>query len=319
MGDHCAYSPEKEIGQGSVLLGVFGALLGAAAGAVPLYVDFGASKTSAGQYKRLGGIRAYGWLLRVPGLSGTEGPPFHDRGVYGRDAVYYSGNSRCSFGSGNVCKQRSCLRRSAHFGCRPPAVAGAIEKYGFWPVPGTDWRLVWAVLSALVYRSGACGPNIWRESFGSPAVRQELPRKFTVRNGRQRKRMGGALCALLFAGFLAAAFAAFDPVEERSWLLFCICIFAPGTVGGIYSVLNCRNYRLEVDGEYLRYVNALGRARDFYTGDIYGLGRSPLTGAYKLFDKEGWLLGWFDPVLENGMLLVQYLRDRGIGLGARTK
>ena len=79
------------------------------------------------------------------------------------------------------------------------------------------------------------------------------------------------------------------------------------------------NYRLEVEGEYLRYVNPLSRVQEFYVCDIYGLGRSPLTGVYKFYDREGWLLGWFDPALENGALLVQYLRGHGIGLGVKMQ
>lgn len=319
MGDHCAYSPEKEIGQGSVLLGVFGALLGAAAGAVPYALILAHQRPaldSTSVWEGLGLTVGYCACLGYRGLKGRRST-----------IVAYTVVTLSIIVAIAVAHLAAEMYANREAACGVQLALAA----GYLLLPERLKSMAFGLCLGLIGAWSGRSYLLWYtdparavRTFGekvlaAPAVRQELPRKFTVRNGRQRKRMGGALCALLFAGFLAAAFAAFDPVEERSWLLFCICIFAPGTVGGIYSVLNCRNYRLEVDGEYLRYVNALGRARDFYTGDIYGLGRSPLTGAYKLFDKEGWLLGWFDPVLENGMLLVQYLRDRGIGLGARTK
>ena len=36
---------------------------------------------------------------------------------------------------------------------------------------------------------------------------------------------------------------------------------------------------------------------------------------YTLRRREGWLLGWFDPAMENGAALVRYLREHGAGLG----
>ena len=95
---------------------------------------------------------------------------------------------------------------------------------------------------------------------------------------------------------------------------YCACLCPFGVVGGIWSALRRWNCRWEINGEYLLYVDALNRKRDFYVRDIRGLSRNALTGVYQLYDEEGWLLGWFDPVLENSAFLIQYLRERGVGL-----
>lgn len=320
MENHHAYSPEKEIGQGSVLGGISGALFGAMVGAVPYALILAHQRPaldSTSVWEGLGLVGGYCASLGYRGLKGRRST-----------RMAYAAVALCvivAIAVAHLAVEMYAIRESA-CGVHPALAAGRCLL-----LPERLKNTALGLLLGLVGAWSARPYLLWYtdpahavRKFGekvltAPAVRLELPRKFIVRNRRKKERIGGALCTLLFVGFLAVSLAAFDPVEEQNWLLFCVCTSTIGALGGIYVVLCCRNCRMEVDGEYLRYVNAVGRARDFYTGDVYGLGRSPLTGTYKLFDREGWLLGWFDPALENGTLLVQYLRDHGIGWGAGMK
>lgn len=314
------YSPEREIPQGSVGGGILGALLGAAAGAIPYGLiriwqlpDLGTTDL----WEALGLIVGYCACVGYRGLKGRRST------VTGAVIIVLS--AAAAFVCANLAAElytlsvalsgRDALLAAIHKLIAPERRMGLAVGF-VWGLVG-----VWSARSYLLWYTAPeravrkYGEAVLQQTFS----RQELPQAFTVRSRNRWMSLGGVLCALLFSALLAAAVTAFDPAEEGGWLLLCVCLCPLGTVGGIWSALRRWNCRLEVIGEYLRYVSAVGSAREFYVRDIYGLGRSALTGVYKFYDREGWFLGWFDPDLENGTLLVQYLRERGIGLGVQPK
>lgn len=313
-------SAEQPLPQGSVFAGILGAFLGAGIGAIPyglfqLWRLPGFESTEL--WEALGLVSGYCACLGYRGLKGRRSTV---AGI-GIILISVAFSLACTsllaelYAAGAAC----CDADSVLAAMRNLIAPG--RRMGF--ATGLLWGMlgVWSARSYLLwYTAPARAVQKYGEAvLQSPPSWQKLPQAFLIRSKHRWMSLGGILCALLFGALLAVSLTAFDPVKERGWLLLCGCLCPLGIAGGIWSALRRWNCRLEVEGEYLRYISTVGRAREFYVRDIYGLGRSPLTGVYKFYDREGWILGWFDPSLENSTLLIQYLRERGIGLGVETK
>ncbi|WP_455580864.1 hypothetical protein [Dysosmobacter sp.] len=91
------------------------------------------------------------------------------------------------------------------------------------------------------------------------------------------------------------------------------CLAAFGVVLGLgIWLLRACSRRLVVEGETLSYVPPFGRARTFQSTDIAGV-RVEARGR-RLCGPDGGTLGRFGENQENSALLLQYLRERKIGL-----
>ena len=312
-----AYNPEQELPQGSVLFGFAGAFFGAAIGVIPygaalLFYD--PSMDNREVWESLGLIVGYCACLGYRGMRGRRSTATAYVVVAlcalltmtAANAVTELHTLISAGARLNIETLRSLLKAQWWTGT---AVGAAFGMLGIWSA--RPFLLWYTDIDAAVRKYG-------EQVFKASAQHQMLPQTFTVQNSR-RKDVTAVVCSILFGALLVISAFAFDPVEERNWLTISFLIYPPCIVGSVYTLLCRRNYRLEAEGEYLCYTNAFGIQRDFYAGDIYGWGRSPLTGNYKLYDREGWLLGWFGPEMENSTLLIQYLREHGIGSGAEMK
>ena len=312
-----AYNPEQELPQGSVLFGFAGAFFGAAIGVIPygaalLFYD--PSMDNREVWESLGLIVGYCACLGYRGMRGRRSTATAYVVVAlcalltmtAANAVTELHTLISAGARLNIETLRSLLKAQWWTGT---AVGAAFGMLGIWSA--RPFLLWYTDIDAAVRKYG-------EPAFKAPVRHQMLPQTFTVQNSRRRDVAAGA-CSVLFGALLVISVFAFDPVEERGWLAVSFLVYPPCIAGSVYTLLCRQNYRLEAEGEYLCYTNAFGIQRDFYAGDIYGWGRSPLTGNYKLYDREGWLLGWFGPEMENSTLLIQYLREHGIGSGAEMK
>lgn len=310
------YDPERPLPRGSLFRGCLGALLGALAGAIPygfaLMVD-SAYAADTDLWEAVGFFAGYCACVGYQGFRGRRSTAAAYGIVITAVLVTLAGANLAAevytLGAWGAPQIMAALGR----------VLGPEKRKGFAVGLFFAFLGVWSVRRYLLWYTDieTAIRKYGEELLNAPAAQGPLPRRFTVRNSNRREGIVAGLCAAFFAALLVVSVVAFDPVEDRNWLVFSLCFYPLLIAAGIYALLRQRNYRLEVEGEYLCYTNAFGIRRDFYAGDIYGLGRSPYAGHYQLFDREGWRLGWFDPEMENGALLVRYLRRRGIG--ANTK
>lgn len=314
-----AYSPELSNPKGSIPGGVLGAFLGAIVGAVPYEAALilqGTDFIGTELWEVTGLVAGYCACLGYRGLRGRRSTSMAYVSVMAAAALVLIGANLAAelyaagMPAGGMDAVLNAVRR----------MLGPERRVGL--AVGVFWGLL-GVWSARQYLLWYTNPALAAEKYGEavfrePVFRGTVPERFAVRSKHRWMSVFGLLCAVLFGVLLAVAVLAFDPVTERNWLILCVCLCPLGVIGGVWSALRRWNCRIEVERECLLYVDALGRKRDFYVREIRGMSRSALTGVYQLYDGEGWPLGWFDPVLENGTFLIQYLRERGIGLKTGT-
>lgn len=314
-----AYIPELSAPRGSIPCGVLGALLGAIVGAVPyeaVLIIQGPDFVGTELWEVTGLIAGYCACLGYRGLHGRRSTSVAYMSVMAVAVlVLVMANLAAELYAvgmpmGDTDAVLSAVRRMLGPERRVGLAVGVL--WGLLGVWSARQYLLWYTNPALA--AGKYGEAVFRE----PVFRGTVPERFVVRSRHRWVGLFGLLGAVLFGALLAAAVLAFDPITDRNWLILCVCLCPLGVIGGVWSALRRWNCRIEVDREYLLYVDALGRKRDYYVREIRGMSRSALTGVYQLYDGEGWLLGWFDPVLENSAFLIQYLRERGIGLKTET-
>lgn len=311
-------NPEQELPRGSLVLGCLGALFGALVGAVPYGVALAVDSSYAADtdlWETMGFLTGYCACVGYQGFRGRRSAAAAYGIVILASLLALAGANLIAElyarGAWDAAQLAAALRELLGSEKQKDFAVGLFfALLGVWSV--RRYLLWYTDIETAIRKYGG-------EILNAPTAGQPVPRRFTVRNNNRREGILAGSCAVFFAALLVVSVVAFDPVEDRNWLVFSLCFYPVLTAGGIYALLRQRNYRLEVEGEYLRCTNAFGIRRDFYAGDIHGLGRSPYAGHYQLFDREGWLLGWFDPEMENGALLVRYLRHHGVGLGAKTK
>ena len=90
-------------------------------------------------------------------------------------------------------------------------------------------------------------------------------------------------------------------------------------IGGVFSVLagicvllDCRNHRLEVDGEQLRYTSMFGQSVSFRAEEIGGVGLDFLENL-KLLSADGTLLARLNRSMRNYDTLLHYLEAHHVG------
>ena len=314
-----SFTPELPLSDGSAAGGLLGALLGAAAGAIPYGVAMVLQKSdfsSTDLWQVLGLVVGYCACIGYRGLRGRRSTSVGYVTVLAAAVFVLLGTNLAVelYAAGlpvehvdavgeAVCRMVQEERRT---GLAIGVLCGLL---GVW---SARQYLLWYTDPVLAL--GKYGEAVFQE----PVFAETLPETFVVRSKHRWMSLLEFLCGVLFGALLVVAVLEFDPDTERNWLILCVCLCPFGVAGGLWSALRRWNCRLEIEREYLLYVDAFGRKRDFYVRDIRGLGRNVLTGVYQLYDGEGWLLGWFDPGMENGTFLIQYLRKRGIGSKAGT-
>lgn len=309
--------PEEPLSQGSVLSGILGAALGALLGALPLFfltLYLSPAVREADAWNGFGLLSGYCACLGYRGFRGR-------RSTAVAWSVVGTFSTLAVVGSILIADAYSCCEQTAVFRLQS---ALALLSSWMWlrarlPALGIGLTAALAgILGAARYILWYTDPRKALRKYGgkvfeTPKTRLTVPPKFIVRGESRFEGVLGALGAVIFGVLLVLSWAAFDAPGDRGWLLGTSVGCSLAVIASLYTILRRRNCRVEVDGECLRYVDALGRETDFYVGDIQGLGRSVLTGNYQFCDGEGRTLGWFSPELKNGKMLVQYLRERRIG------
>ena len=138
----------------------------------------------------------------------------------------------------------------------------------------------------------------------------ELPRQFTVSFGSGRKAL---LIVLAVVEFLLIALllmiggllGPWEDTETFGLMLF-LCL-AVGAVM-VFAFVQARKH-IDVDGDYL-----LVKGQTFGAGDIANVSMSQLNGAIKLYGRDNKVLAQFNNNMKNAPLMIQWLREHNIPL-----
>ncbi len=142
-------------------------------------------------------------------------------------------------------------------------------------------------------------------SVGGGAVRPDVPRQFTVREGKVCLVLGW-MGVILFGGMLSASFFFLEGLE----LLICAAAFLVFTAGFGWVLLSYYRRRLEVEGENLTYTTAFGRVSQFHSSQVEKINYRGLLGTQELRDREGQVLARFESNMKNAALLQTYINQR---------
>lgn len=147
-----------------------------------------------------------------------------------------------------------------------------------------------------------------------------VPYAFTVRDVKWVRVLLlkglGILCMVFFGGMLILM--TFDMAAgtgDLDWrtYIFCTAEFCGLIFLGVFLFCHARR-KLAVEGETLSYLPTFGRPRTFRVEDIAGMKLS--ANGRKLYGRDGKVLARFEDNQENSALLLQYLREKEIGLMA---
>ena len=140
----------------------------------------------------------------------------------------------------------------------------------------------------------------------------ELPRQFAVRAPRFQ-----LVCGIIFLAFaiLLLLFALLLMTTGEDAVLILLILGLVLVVESLALVLRAINKRLEVDGSELCAYTTLGKATPFRVDDIAGVTMpSVMTGACKLYGKNGKVLFKYNNKDRNLPLLMQYLSEHNVPL-----
>lgn len=151
-------------------------------------------------------------------------------------------------------------------------------------------------------------------SWAAPAsTGLQLPQQFTVR-APGRNLVFGIVLAVLFGLFFLFSLMVGTLAEEAEAGIFlgilCLCMLALSAV----LILQGKNWRLEVDGEWLNGYTLTGRLTRFHVSEIAGVSISTMTGYAKLQGRDGRVLFKYTNIMKNQPLLMQYLAEHNIPL-----
>lgn len=138
-----------------------------------------------------------------------------------------------------------------------------------------------------------------------------LPHSFTLRMGDGFRKISKVLygVAAVFAVLFAIVAVMTDGAGIGVFIFLTLLLLAEAV---IFSAMG-RKYRLEVDGEKLRFVSRSGKVREFTAGEIASVSIS--GNAQKiLYDNEGRALAKLANNMENMALLNQYLMEHNVPL-----
>ena len=138
----------------------------------------------------------------------------------------------------------------------------------------------------------------------------ELPRQFAVRTPKMF-----TVCGIAFVAFsvLFLLFALMLATMGDAVILF--VLVAVIMIESLWMLLQGLNKRLEVDGGELCAYSALGKGTPFRADDIAGVTMpSVMTGACRLYGKNGKVLFKYNNKYRNLPLLMQYLSEHNVPL-----
>lgn len=140
----------------------------------------------------------------------------------------------------------------------------------------------------------------------------QLPYSFTLQTKPSTRKLGRvcfAMAAVFFLLFMGIAVASRSMEILPISCFLCLILLAEG----ILLLRFNKNYRLEIEGERLRFVSRMGKVREFTAGDIANVSVSN-TYTRTLYDHSGKVLAKVNQNMENLALLTQYLSEHNIPL-----
>ena len=318
--------PEVSEDQGSVPLGVIGALLGALAGAVPWFLvstfsdfyvgwlGFLVGWAAAFGYQKLKGRRAFGFAMVTVVICSLLALVTAEYGSWmfvlctdpewQADAAWYGiPVARLAFES---------LIMPENFGVILPGLAMGlvigglgIFSAGKYVRQYTDPEMAAEIDRRLQEARAARSPLTAFQSTGL-----ELPRQFTVSFGSGRKAL---LIVLAVVEFLLISLLLMISGLMGSWgytdtfgLILSLCLIVGAVM--VFAVLQMRKH-IDVDGDRLSV-----KGRDLWARDIANVSMSQFNGAVKLYGHDGKVLCQFNNNMKNAPLMIQWLKEHNIPL-----
>ena len=137
-----------------------------------------------------------------------------------------------------------------------------------------------------------------------------LPRQFTVGMGKGRKTAAAVLAVvvivLVAAMLLLGGVLAMDGDTESLVVVLVLSVVLGGVM--VFAVLAVKKH-IDVDGDYL-----LVKGQTFGAWDIANVSMSQLNGAIKLYGHDGKVLAQFNNAMNNAPLMMQWLKEHNIPL-----
>ena len=315
--------PGEVSDQGSIPLGVIGALLGALVGAVPWFLvstftdfyvgwlGFLVGWTAAFGYQKLKGRRSFGLAMVTVVICSLLALVAAEYGSW----MFV------------LCTDPEWQADAAWYGIPVAQLAfeSLIMPENFEVIlPGLAMGLViggLGIFSAGKYVRQYTDPGMAAEmeqrmaavrnpvaNFQSTGL--ELPRQFTVSFGSGRKALLVVLAVVefLLIALLLMIGGLLGPWKDTE--TFGLMLFLCLTVGVVmvFAFVQARKH-IDVDGDYL-----LVKGQTFGAGDIANVSMSQLNGAIKLYGRDNKVLAQFNNNMKNAPLMIQWLREHNIPL-----
>lgn len=318
--------PEVSEDQGSVPLGILGALLGALTGAVPWFfvstftsfyvgwLGFLVGWAAAFGYQKLKGRKSFGLAMVTVVICSLLALIVAEYGSWmyvlctdpdwQADAAWYGiPVVRLAFESLLMPENFEVILPGLAIGL---LIGGlGIFSAGKYVRQYTDPEMAAEITRRMQAVQAARSPLSGLQSTGL-----ELPRQFTVSFGTGRKAL---LIVLAVVEFLLIALLLMIGGLLGPWgdtetlsLILILCL-AVGAVM-VFAFIQMRR-RIDVDGDYL-----LVKGQTFGAWDVANVSMSTFNGAIKLYDHDGRKLAQFNNNMKNAPLMMQWLREHNIPL-----
>ena len=315
--------PETSEDQGSVPLGIIGALLGALVGAVPWFfvstftsfyvgwLGFLVGWAAAFGYQKLKGRKSFRLAITVVVICSLLALIVAEYGswmyVLCTDPEWQTDAAR--LGVPVALLALDSLLMPENFEVILPGLAVGlligglgIFSAGKYVRQYTDPEMAAEIAQRIQEARAARLPQAGFQSTGL-----ELPRQFTVSFGEGRKALLIILAVVefLLISFLLMIGSYLGDTETLGIMLF-LCLIVGAVM--VFAFIQMRK-RIDVDGDYL-----LAKGQTFGAWDIANVSMSQFNGAIKLYGHDNRVLAQFGSAMKNAPLMMQWLREHNIPL-----
>ena len=321
-----SYRPEVPEDQGSALMGIFGALLGALVGAVPWFLvstftsfyvgllGFLVGWAAAFGYRKLKGRKSFGLAMAVVVICSLLALVAAEYGSYlyalCTDPDFQS--TAEWYGIPTVWLALRYLLLPQVFEDILPnlAIGLLIGAFGIFSSGGYVRQYTDPEMAAEIAQRVQAARSSLNPAGNFQSTGLELPRQFTVSFGEGRKTL---LIVLAVVEFLLIAFLLMlggllgsEGETESLGLILILCLVVGAVM--VFALFQMRR-RIDVDGDYL-----LVKGQPVGAWDIANVSMSTFNGAIKLYGHDNRVLAQFNNNMKNAPLMMQWLKERNIPL-----
>ena len=319
-------APEAPEDEGSVPMGILGALLGALAGAFPWFLvstfthfyvgwlGFLAGWAAAFGYQKLRGRRSFGLAMAAVVVCSLLALVAAEYGSYmymlctdpewQADAAWLGVPvARLAFESLLLPENFKVILPNLAIGL---LIGGlGILSAGKYVRQYTDPEMAAEIDRRIRDARAARSPLAGFQSTGL-----ELPRQFTVGMGKGRKTAVTVLAVVVFvlvaAMLVLGGALAMDGDTQSLTVTLVLAVVLCAVM--VFSVLSVKKH-IDVDGDYL-----LVKGQSLGAWDIANVSMSTFNGAIKLYGRDGRVLAQFNNNMKNAPLMIQWLKEHNIPL-----